>query len=121
MPRSVRIPVTVLMNRHARDAGAWVTYEWLVESVLPDTTATDNERRGVVGRPARDDDDTTYIWHGLALEFFKDGCESYWYNFMSEAPRLFVMVDIDETDKARLLDLTPSTYIGLADKITKIE
>ena len=99
-PDYIRTPTSVLMKKFERDAGAWKTIEWLVDAVVPDMDQP--QSRGVTGRMMHDDNDSAFIWQGLSLEFFKDGGESYWYNLMSEAPRLFVVVEIDESDASAI-------------------
>ena len=90
------IPVTVLFEcRHAR-SGRWVEEQWEVVAV-------------VAGKDvARDESETTlvhedaecrrYLWSGLRLSLYKDACESYWYNLMSEQPYLYVVCHMDENE-----------------------
>ena len=82
------IPVSVLMERRLVTMGQWTQPQWeAVAVVAGEEVSRVRKRTHVHG----DDTCDQYLWTGLHLGLFKDGCESYWYNLVSGKPRLFVI------------------------------
>lgn len=96
-----KIGVSVLLERVSGDAQDWRVEDWRLIGVMVDPP--NRQYDDIFCEPMRAGDDHAYIWRGLAVHFYKDGGESYWYNLMSEAPRLFVVLeDAREADSAPL-------------------
>ena len=83
------IPIAVVMRRRMIEHGRWSVPSWDVLSVLP---AENLASRGATREPVREgDDEQQYLWSGFALELFRDGAESYWYNLTGDNPALYVL------------------------------
>ena len=89
MAAKVTIPIAMLMRRRQVVQGPWSVPGWEVMAVLP---ADNLENRGA-GRVLvrEDDEEAQYLWSGYALELFRDGAESYWYNLTGANPALYVL------------------------------
>ena len=96
-----RIPISVMMECKQRQSGRWSFPAWnAIGVVVAGAQATDEPLQCT---QVRDEDGVQqFLWTGLVLELFKDGCESYWYNLVSEKPSLFVVCRDDE-DKGGLM------------------
>jgi len=93
-PPSLRIPVSVLVERREAKAGRWALPQWEVRAVVAGMRVVESvPDRTLV---SRDGDAETWMWSGLVLELFRDVCEAYWYNLQSGRPCLFVVCHLDE-------------------------
>ena len=86
---SVRIPVSVVLERRIARVGPWSQVQW--EAVAAVAGEKVVGERGAATLVHEDDDCRRYLWPGLTVELYPDGCESYWYNLLSERPSLFVV------------------------------
>lgn len=110
--RQLRFPVSVLMERRLARVGRWQQYQWECVAVVAGEDVVDRDDAGCT-LVSDDGDRARFMFSGLELGLFKDGCESYWYNLQSEAPYLFVVCfhDEDTDDEAMAVDpvfVTPS-------------
>jgi hypothetical protein len=80
-----------MLERVAGNAAQWSVEDWRLIGIMVDAKSSPDDR--VYCEPMRAGDEVNVIWRGLAVNLFKDGGESYWYNLMSEAPRLFVVLE----------------------------
>lgn len=89
MAAKLTIPIAVVMRRRMIEHGRWRVPSWDVLSVLP---AEHLASRGASREPVREgDDEAQYLWSGFALELYRDGAESYWYNLTGDNPALYVL------------------------------
>ena len=87
--KSLRIPVSVVLERRIARVGPWSQVQWeAVAAVAGEEVVSE---RGAATLVHEDDECRRYLWPGLVVELFPDGCESYWYNLLSERPSLFVV------------------------------
>ena len=95
---SLRIPVSVVLERRIARVGPWSQVQWEAIAAVAGEEVVDE--RGDATLVHEDDDCRRYLWPGLAVELYPDGCESYWYNLLSERPSLFVVCfERDEEDE----------------------
>lgn len=98
-------PVSVLMERRLAHSGPWSEYQWECLEVL----AGENVQAEHAGCTLVSDDGESarFIWSGLRVALYKDGCESYWYNLQSETPYLFVICFRDEVPEDEAMAVQP--------------
>lgn len=92
-----RIPVSVMMERKRIQRDRWSFPSWQALGVLvagSEATVQQVSASSVY----KDEHSEQFLWSGFVLELFKDGCESYWYNLMSDKPLLFVVCQQDEDE-----------------------
>lgn len=87
------LPVSVLMERRLATVGQWTQPQWEAVAVVAGEELEAARRRTHVHH---DDACDQYLWTGLKVAIFKDGCESYWYNLVSGKPRLFVVCFMED-------------------------
>lgn len=97
-------PVSVLMERRLARVGQWTQPQWEAVAVVAGEDLNRSVQRTQVHH---DDNRDQYLWSGLKVELFKDGCESYWYNLQSDDPRLFVVCFIEDEHDEEELELKP--------------
>ena len=104
-PAPHRIPVSVLVERREVSAGRWTFPQWDVSAVVAGMRVVDAApERTLI---SKDGAFETWMWSGLALELFRDGCEGYWYNLQSDRPCLFVVCHRDEESEDPADTLVP--------------
>ena len=98
-------PVSVLMERRLARSGPWSEYQWECIEVL----AGENVQGEQTGATMVSDDGerARFIWSGLQISLYKDGCESYWYNLQSDTPYLFVICFRDEAPEDDSMAVQP--------------
>ena len=87
--KSLRIPVSVVLERRMARMGPWSQVQWEAVAAVAGEEAASG--RGAATLVHEDDECRRYLWPGFVVELFPDGCESYWYNLLSERPSLFVV------------------------------
>ncbi len=97
-------PVSVLMERRLATMGQWSQPQWEAVAVVAGEDLNRSVRRTQVHH---DDASDQYLWSGLKVELFKDGCESYWYNLQSDNPRLFVVCFVEDEHDEDQLEVKP--------------
>ena len=97
--------VSVLMERRLARSGPWSEYQWDCVAVL----AGENVHSGQPGWTLVSDDGerARFMWSGLQISLYKDGCESYWYNLQSEKPFLFVICFHDKVPEDESMAVQP--------------
>ncbi len=95
-PQGERLPVSVLVERRLASNGRWSQYQWQCIEVLCGHEGAAGERGCTLVGENPGGGVSRYVWSGLNIELFKDGCESYWYNLLSGEPYLFVICFQDQ-------------------------
>ncbi len=106
VPGSAQQAVSVLVERRLSSNGRWSQYQWQCVSVLACREMAAEQGGCTLVNEDPETATSRYIWSGLNIELFKDGCESYWYNLLSEIPYLFVICfhdDMNDDDDPRAL------------------
>ena len=112
--RSVRIPVSVLLERRIARVGPWSQVQWEAIGVVAGEEVV--SERGTATLVHEDEECRRYLWPGLVVELFPDGCESYWYNLLSERPRLFVVCFEGDEDDEGDSELSPAIVTASQDE-----
>ena len=80
------------MNTHTK----WSYPGWQVFAVITGEHLESQNQNMMI----HDDGEITrFYWGGMSVNLYKDGCEGYWYNLLSEKPCLFVVCDGEEGDE----------------------
>ncbi len=90
------IPVTVLVECRQARSGRWVEEQWQAIAVVAGKDVTSDEFETTLVH--EDAECRRYLWSGLRLLLYKDACESYWYNLMSDEPYLYVVCFAEEDE-----------------------
>lgn len=104
IPNPTELRVSVLMERRLATVGQWTQPQWDAVAVVAGEDVSRAPRRTHVHH---DDTRDQYLWTGLRMELFKDGCESYWYNLVSDKPRLFVICFEEDGEEESEIELRP--------------
>jgi hypothetical protein len=91
-----KIPVTVLVECRQARSGRWVEEQWQAVAVVAGEEVMKNASKSTLVH--QDAECRRYLWSGLELSLYRDACESYWYNLMSQTPYLYVICYMDEDD-----------------------
>ena len=105
VPDSLRIPVSVVLERRIARVGPWSQVQWEAVAVVAGEEVV--SERGKATLVHEDDECRRYLWPGLVIELFPDGCEGYWYNLLSERPSLFVVCFEGDEDEEGEVELVP--------------
>lgn len=114
------IPVGILLERRLARVGRWTQPQWDIAAIVGGRDVAAEERRFTLVADAQEQ--RQYLFSGLTLRLYKDACESYWYNLMSDAPRLFVVCFEQEEDerpldeKGRALEVLPVLVTASQDE-----
>ena len=112
--KSLRIPVSVVLERRIARVGPWSQVQWeAVAAVAGEAVVSE---RGKATLVHEDDESRRYLWPGLAVELFPDGCESYWYNLLSDRPSLFVVCFEGDEDEEGEAELIPAIVTASQDE-----
>ena len=110
----LRIPVSVLLERRLARVGPWSQVQWEAVAVVAGEAVV--SERGTATLVHEDDECRRYLWPGLVVELFPDGCESYWYNLLSERPSLFVVCFEMDEDEEGEIELVPAVVTASQDE-----
>ena len=111
---ALRIPVSVLLERRLARVGPWSQVQWEAVAVVAGEEVV--SERGEATLVHEDDECRRYLWPGLVVELFPDGCESYWYNLLSERPSLFVVCFERDEDEEGETELVPAIVTASQDE-----
>lgn len=81
-----RFAVSVLVDYLPTPANRWQEGRWRVAGVVSDSSRAHSGPRRL-RMPGQD----ACLWSGLVVELHRDDAESYYYNLISERPRIFVV------------------------------
>lgn len=99
------LPITVIMRRYAVHATPWLDEKWQALAVL---VPLDPAPEAVLQPLPVEGVDDQLRYEGLRLRLHKDQCESYYYNMLSDQPRLFVMARPDDDGRPRPFHVSAS-------------
>ena len=103
LPESM--PVTVIMRRYSVHATPWLSEKWQALAVL---VPLDSPPQSAPQALPIDGVDDQLRYEGLRLSLHKDQCESYYYNMLSDQPRLFVLAHPDDEERPRPFHVSAS-------------
>ena len=89
------LPVAVMLERRTA-TNRWHDFVWRATGITIGNRS-DGESLALV---REDNDVALFLQGGLQVGLFRDECESYYYNLVSERPRAYVLAHINEADQA---------------------
>jgi len=87
-------PLSVILHRQWRQHGQWRYPQWQVSGLLAQHAVMAGETP-TYHCVQSEDDGESYLWSGLALDFFRDSLQSYYQNLTGAQPSLFVLCHDD--------------------------
>ena len=104
MPHS--FPVSILVNYQLTPDNRWQLGRWYVSGVV---AGGQGQGEAVKQTPLHAEaGQQQTLWTGLRVELHKDEAESYYFNIISERPRVFVVCTLDNNGPLRPLLATLS-------------
>ena len=95
MPMPEHFPVSVILESRPATS-QWIDQVWQVVAV---TIGSREDDANTVPRLIHSDGQVKrYICTGLKVRLFKDECESYYFNLMSDTPRCYVIAHVDDPE-----------------------
>lgn len=92
-------PISVMLESSPAKS-EWIDKVWKAIAVLVGNHVANNNS-GNSPQLIKDDQNTQhYICGGLNITLFKDECESYYFNLMSETPRCYVVAHVEDIEDA---------------------
>jgi hypothetical protein len=84
------LPVSVILERRPA-ASRWIDHVWSATGITIGRQPATAE-----ARPVRTEGDTAFfLVGGLDVTLFRDECESYYYNLVSDSPRAYVLAHVE--------------------------
>ena len=111
---SLHIPVSVLLERRLARVGQWSQVQWEAVAVVAGEEVV--SERGSATLVHEDEDRQRYLWPGLVVGLFPDGCESYWCNLLSKQPSLFIVCFEEDEDEDGGVGLAPAIVTASQDE-----
>ena len=86
----LRLPVTVLMERHVIARRFWSLPSWRLSGVVAGEGVV---HEAAAGRKLRDLEGggELWSWSGYAVTLYKDACERYWHALVGDKPLVYVV------------------------------
>lgn len=100
-------PVSVLLDYVATPGNRWQDGRWAVTGVVA-AAAKDEQNRVQCAPLHPGSDDRQVLWSGFSVDLFKDDAESYYYNIVSDTPRIFVICNTQDDTSLKPLMVTLS-------------
>jgi hypothetical protein len=89
------LPVAVILERR-QATSRWQNFVWRATGITISDT-TDGQSLNLV---REGDDAALFLQGGLEVTLYRDECESYYYNLLSERPRAYVLAHANDADQA---------------------
>jgi hypothetical protein len=98
----VKVPVTLVMEKHMARHRQWVYPRWRAVGVVAADRDAGRDRE-IRCRSIHQDRNGSvqFLWSGLCLEFHRGAAESYWHNLVGSRPALFVACRADADGEMR--------------------
>lgn len=101
-----QFPVSILAGYKATPENRWQAGQWTVSAVIAGGLGQGAEVQS--RRVHGDGEDCSMLWTGFSVELHKDDAESYYFNIISDRPRIFVICATDDAETLRPLIVTLS-------------
>lgn len=106
LPESFEL--SILMQKSTITNNIWETEQWsAVGVVIGERDTADGSDREVIFSDANSQQ---LIFPGYSISLHKDECESYYYNLLSEHPRIFIVCRTDAVDNTMEPLLVSASY-----------
>ncbi|WP_156013264.1 DUF3305 domain-containing protein [Thioalkalivibrio sp. HK1] len=114
---TLRIPVSVVLQRRIARVGRWSQVQWEAVAAIAGDEAEAASSQGTAVLVHEESECRRYLWPNLNLSLFEDACESYWHNLKSDRPSLFVVCfEADESGDDDHLDIFPALITASQDE-----
>ncbi|MDH3693501.1 MAG: DUF3305 domain-containing protein [Gammaproteobacteria bacterium] len=104
--------ISVVLKKTRKQVKQWSSWDWSIAGVVVNDPAGAGDVWGAVIQ--ENDDQAQYLFRGMRLQLFKDGCEGYWYNLTSEKASLFLVCDIEDESMAQPMLITANQDEAMA-------
>jgi hypothetical protein len=99
-------PVSIIVGFQSTCDNRWESGYWKVTGLVAGGSAV---RTGIHRQPLHAaTEDTQYLWTGLSVELHRDDAESYYFNIISDTPRVFVICSQQQSEPLQPLLATLS-------------
>lgn len=101
-----QFPVSILVDYAHTPENRWQAGRWRVSSLI-----AGGQGQGEAIQRTRlrgDAKDQQFLWTGFNVELHKDDAESYYFNIITDTPRVFVICTVGDDDQLRPLIVTLS-------------
>jgi hypothetical protein len=89
-------PVSIIVGFQSTCDKRWESGYWKVTGLVAGGSAA---REGIHRQPLHAaTEGTPYLWTGLSVELHRDDAESYYFNIISDTPRVFVICSQQESE-----------------------
>jgi Protein of unknown function (DUF3305) len=100
-------PVSILLDYVPTPDNRWQAGRWAVTGVVAAEPKAEKNR--VQSAPLHPGSNNRQVlWSGFSVDLFKDDAESYYYNIVSDTPRIFVICNIEDDASLKPLMVTMS-------------
>lgn len=89
-------PVSILVDYTATPGNRWQAGLWQVTGVVAGGQQDHAGGPGCTRLHPADTDNKQALWSGYSVELHKDDAESYYFNIVSDTPRIFVICTADD-------------------------
>ena len=86
----LRLPVTVLMEKHLITRRFWSLPRWRLSGVVAGEDIVHEAREGRKLRELEGGGEL-WSWSGCSITLYKDACERYWHALVGEQPLVYVI------------------------------
>ena len=89
-------PVSIIVGFQSTCDNRWESGYWTVTGLV---AGGSGKGEGIRGRPLHAGNASKqYLWTGLSIELHRDDAESYYFNIVSDTPRVFVICSQRESE-----------------------
>ena len=91
-----RFPVSVIIERRPTRDNKWVDHTWSAVGITVRSGEAAADEGPVLVR--EEGDVALYMFNGLDINLYRDECESYYHNMMTDTPRCYVVAHQEDMD-----------------------
>ncbi|MBD3609414.1 MAG: DUF3305 domain-containing protein [Gammaproteobacteria bacterium] len=101
-------PLSIVMQKTTVSNNIWETEQWAAIGVVVGERQLANDADSEVIH--RDDKSEQILFPGYAVTLYKDECESYYYNMLSDNPTIYIVCRRDEVEEGLQPLLVSASY-----------
>ena len=106
LPESFEL--SIILKKESITNNIWETEQWSALGVVVGERKTEDGAESEV--IFSDEHKQHIIYPGYIVSLYKDECESYYYNLLSESPRIFIVCRQDDVDNTMQPVLVSASY-----------
>ncbi|MDH5182812.1 MAG: DUF3305 domain-containing protein [Gammaproteobacteria bacterium] len=100
--------LSIVMKKAIVTNNIWETVQWsAIGVVIGERTAEDGSESEIIHA---DEHSEQILYPGYSISLYKDECESYYYNLLSDNPRIFIVCRQDDVDNIMQPVLVSASY-----------